>query len=74
MWADEHPEHRIDRVRRGQVAPEEQAALDRHLVSCSVCAAQVSLAQRFERELASRPRDLLFDQRAVEEAMQRMQR
>jgi anti-sigma factor RsiW len=72
MWADEHPEHRIDRVRRGELAPEEKAALDRRLASCSVCAGQVSLAQRFERELSSRPRDPLLDQRAVEGAMQRM--
>jgi hypothetical protein len=74
MRADEHPEELIDRASRAGLAPEEQAALERHLASCSACAGQLSLAQRFERELAPQPRDQLVYQRAVEGAIQRMQR
>jgi hypothetical protein len=74
MRADEHPEELIDRARRGGLAPEEQIALDRHVVGCSACAGQLSLAQRFERELAPQPRDELMYQRAVEGAIERMQR
>ena len=74
MRAEEHPEELIDRAARGGLGPEEQAALDRHLGGCSACAAQVSLAPRFERELAPQPRDSALDLRAFETAMRRMQR
>jgi len=74
MTANEHPEELIDRARRGGLAPEEQAALERHLAGCSVCAAQLTLAPRFEQELAPQPRDQLLYQRAVEGAILRMQR
>jgi hypothetical protein len=39
-----------------------------------VCAGQVALAPRFERELAPQPRDELVYQRAVDGAIQQMQR
>jgi tetratricopeptide (TPR) repeat protein len=74
MRADEHPEALIDRARRGGLAPEEQAVLERHLVGCSVCAAELALAPRFERELAPQPRDQLLYQRAIEGAVERLQR
>jgi hypothetical protein len=74
MSGDRHPEELIDRARRSALAPEEQAALERHLAGCSVCAGQVSLAARFERDLAPQPRDELLYQRAVEGAIQRLQR
>jgi anti-sigma factor RsiW len=74
MSAEKHPEELIDRARRGGLAPEEQATLERHLGVCPVCAGQLSLAQRFERELAAQPRDHLLYQRAVEAAVGRMQR
>jgi TolA-binding protein len=78
MRADEHPhlhpEDLIDRARRGPLAPDEQSVLERHLGGCSVCAAQLSLAPRFERELAPQPRDELMYQRAVDGAIQRMPR
>ena len=74
MRGDEHQEHLIDRAQSGELAPKERAALERHLVSCSVCSAQVSLARWFKRELAPRPRDAVLYQRAVEGAIQRMLR
>ncbi|HLK91776.1 MAG TPA: hypothetical protein VKZ18_17935 [Polyangia bacterium] len=73
MNAQEHPEDLIDRARRGGLPPDAQAALDRHLRDCSVCAGQVALAARFERELAPQPRDHLMYQRAVEGALARLQ-
>ena len=74
MRAEEHPEELIDRAQRGGLPPAEQATLDRHLADCPVCAGQVSLAPRLERELAAQPRDELIYQRALERAMQRIQR
>jgi hypothetical protein len=74
MIADEHPEELIDRARRGVLPPDAQATLDRHLRDCSVCATQVALAPRFERELAPQPRDHLLYDRAVEGAIARMRR
>jgi len=72
MRADEHPEALIDRALHGALDPEAQATLDRHLAACSVCAAQVSLAPRFERELAPQARDEALDLRALDAAMLRM--
>jgi tetratricopeptide (TPR) repeat protein len=72
MRADEHPEELIDRATRGALDPDAQATLDRHLAGCAVCAAQVSLAPRFEREIAPQPRDQVLDQRAFEAALHRM--
>jgi TolA-binding protein len=72
MTADQHPEELIDRARQAALDPEEQATLDRHLAACSACAAHLSLAPRFQRELASQPRDQLLDERAVEGAIRRM--
>jgi TolA-binding protein len=74
MRPDEHPEELIDRAKRGGLPPEQQAALERHVASCSVCAAELSLAQRFEQELAPQPRDQILYQRAAEAALQRLQR
>jgi len=74
MRADEHPEELIDRVRRGSLAPEEQATLQPHLEGCAVCALQISLVPQFEREVAPQLRDALLAERAVEVALQRMQR
>jgi len=73
MTAEEHPEGLIDRALRGVLDPQAQATLDRHLAGCPVCAAQVSLAPRFERELAPQARDQVLDERAFEAAMRRMQ-
>jgi TolA-binding protein len=72
MRVDEHPEELIDRALRGALDPEAQATLDRHVATCSVCAAQVSMAPRFERELAPQARDEALDLRALEAAMSRM--
>lgn len=72
MTADEHPEDLLDRATQGSLAPEQQAALNRHLAECPVCAAQLSLAPRFERDLAPQPRDQLLYERAVEGALNRM--
>ena len=73
MRAEAHPEDLIDRALRGVLEPDGQATLERHLAGCPVCAAQVSLAPRFERELVPQARDQLLDQRALEAAMRRMQ-
>jgi anti-sigma factor RsiW len=73
MRADEHPEALIDRAMRGALDPDAQATLERHLAACPVCAAQVSMAPRFERELAAQPRDAALDLRAFEAAMRRLQ-
>jgi len=73
MTADEHPEELLDRAIHGSLAPEQQATLDRHLAGCLVCAGQMSLAPRFERELAPQPRDQVLYQRAVEGAMRQLQ-
>ena len=73
MRAEEHPEALIDRAMRGAFDPQAQATLERHLAACSVCAAQVSMALRFERELAPQARDQVLDARAFEAAMRRMQ-
>jgi tetratricopeptide (TPR) repeat protein len=72
MSAEEHPEELIDRALRGALDPQAQATLDRHLAACTLCAAQVSLAPRFERELAPQPRDEALDLRALDAAMLRM--
>jgi len=74
MRAEEHPEELIDRARRGGLAPEEQATLERHVARCPVCTAELALAQRFERELAPHPRDEVLYQRAAEAAIQRIRR
>jgi hypothetical protein len=73
MMADEHPEELIDRAILGGLAPAEQATLDRHLATCPVCAEQVSLAPRFERELVPQRRDQVLYERAAEAAIRRMQ-
>ncbi len=73
MRGEEHPETLIDRAVRGPLEPEAQATLDRHLATCPECTEQVSLAPRFERELAPQPRDEILDLRAFEAAMRRMQ-
>jgi tetratricopeptide (TPR) repeat protein len=73
MRADEHPEALIDLAQQGALAPEEQASLQRHLDECAVCALQISLAPRFERELAPQPRDALLSERAVEAALESLQ-
>jgi len=73
MRAEEHPEALIDRAMRGPLDPEAQATLNRHLATCPECAEQVTLAPRFERELAPQPRDEILDMRAFEAAMRRMQ-
>ena len=73
MRVDEHPEALIDRARQGALAPDEQASLQRHLDDCAVCALQISLAPRFERELAPQPRDALLSERAVEGALESLQ-
>ena len=74
MTADHHPEELIDRAIRGALDPDEQSTLDRHLAHAPRAQAHVALAPRFEQELAPQPRDEILDQRAVEAAMQRMQR
>ena len=71
---DEHPEALIDRAQQGALDPAEQAILQRHLEACAVCALQLSLAPRFERELAPRARDALLSERAVEGALENLQR
>jgi hypothetical protein len=73
MRSEEHPEALIDRAMRGALDPDGQVTLEQHLAACSVCAAQLSLAPRFERELAPQARDQVLDVRALEAAMRRMQ-
>jgi len=73
MTADQHPEDLIDRAVQGRLEPAEQAALNHHLAGCAACAAHVSLAPRFARDLAPQARDAALDQRAIEAAMARMQ-
>jgi hypothetical protein len=73
MRADEHPEELIDRARWGGLDAGEQAILQRHVGACAACALQLSLAPRFEREVAPQPRDLLLSERAVEGALRRLQ-
>jgi tetratricopeptide (TPR) repeat protein len=73
MRADEHPEALIDRAQQGALTPQEQASLQRHLDECAVCALQISLAPRFERELAPQSRDALLSERAVERALESLQ-
>ncbi len=73
MRIEEHPEELIDRALHGALDPGAQSTLDGHLATCPECAAQVSLAPRFERELAPQPRDEALDLRAFEAAMLRMQ-
>jgi hypothetical protein len=73
MRADEHPEELIDRAQRGGLDADEQTILQRHLEGCAVCALQLSLASRFERELGPQPRDALSSERAVEGAMRVLQ-
>jgi hypothetical protein len=74
MIADEHPEDLIDRARVGALPPDAQATLERHLRDCPVCAGQLALAGRFEREVAPQPRDHILYERAVAGAMARMER
>lgn len=69
---EEHPEGLIDGARRGGLDPGQQVMLTRHLAECPACEAEVSLAPRFERELAPQPRDAMLDAHAVEAAMRRM--
>jgi tetratricopeptide (TPR) repeat protein len=73
VTADEHPEDLLDRARQGGLPSAEQTTLEHHLAQCAVCAVQLSLAPRFERELAPQPRDELLYQRAAERAIQRLQ-
>jgi len=73
MRPDEHPEELIDRAQRGGLDADEQAMLQQHLALCSVCALQLTLASRFERELGPHPRDALSSERAVEGAMRLLQ-
>jgi hypothetical protein len=73
MTSHEHPEELIDRAKQGALDADHQAVLDRHLATCVTCAAHLSMAPRFERELAPQPRDQILDERAVEAAMLRMQ-
>jgi len=74
MTRDPHPEELIDRAMRGAIGAEERVALKRHMDSCAVCAEQVALARRFQRELAAQPRDQLICRRAAEAAIRRMLR
>jgi hypothetical protein len=71
---DEHPEDLIDRLAYGGLAPEEQNTLAGHLERCVVCAAQLSLAQLFERQIAPRPLDELTSERSAEAAIRRLRR
>ena len=73
MRAGEHPEELIDRAGRGGLDPDEQAMLRQHLDACSACALQLSLAPRFERDMAPQPRDALLSERAAEGAMRILQ-
>ena len=72
MRANEHPEELLDRAGRGGLDADEQAALQRHLEACSVCALQLALSSRFERELAPQARDAVLSERAVEGALRRL--
>lgn len=74
MMTEEHPEELIDRARRGALGPEEQAKLEQHLAICAACMEHLDLGPRFERELASQPRDELLVAHALDAAMPRMQR
>ena len=70
----EHPEELIDRAMHGALDARERSDLNHHLATCEACAGLLTLAPRFERDLAAQPQDELLDRRAVEAAMQKMQR
>ena len=74
MMTDHHPEELLDRAGRGALDAGEEASLNRHLAACEACAGLLTHASWIEREIAPQPRDEILDRRAVEAAMQRMQR
>jgi tetratricopeptide (TPR) repeat protein len=74
MTAHQHPEELIERATLGALDADEQSYLDRHLASCGVCSAELALRPRFARELAPQPRDEILVRRALEGAMQRIER
>ena len=72
MTLDEHPEELIDLALAGGLAAADRATLDRHLMSCRACAAQLAHAHTFEADSAAQPRDANLDRRAIEAALGRV--
>ena len=69
---EEHPEDLIDRALAGGLAAAERARLDKHLLACGACAAQIAHAGAFEADIAAQPRDSNLNRRAIEAAMGRL--
>ena len=61
MTLDEHPEELLDQALAGGLAAADRATLDRHLMACRVCAAQLAHAHTFEADVAAHPRDANLD-------------
>jgi len=77
MNIDQHPEDLVDlvdRAMRRALDAREQSTLDSHLATCEACAGLLAVAPQFQRELVPQPQDEILDRRAVQAAMQRMQR
>ena len=72
MTLDEHPEELLDQALAGGLAAADRATLDRHLMACRACAAQLAHAHTFEADVAAHPRDANLDRRAVEAALGRV--
>jgi transmembrane sensor len=65
-----HPsEELIRRAARDELGPGEQSGLDRHLVACATCAAELEARRIFHVSLAREPLDDARDSEAVERAM-----
>ena len=45
-----HPDHLLDRARRGALSPDERQRLGAHLASCRACAWEQAATDDFERE------------------------
>jgi TolA-binding protein len=56
-----HPEHLIDRARRGEASEDELTRLNAHLKNCTACSFEMAAAQGFDRDAEA----LFKDSRAV---------
>jgi ferric-dicitrate binding protein FerR (iron transport regulator) len=69
----EHPESLMDQAIRGELGPEEQAALDRHLAGCAECATEWEGVQIFRAAMAPGSQDDALNHAAVEKALARLE-
>jgi transmembrane sensor len=68
-----HPEGLLDRAIRGELGAGERAALDRHTIDCSMCAAELEGARIFRAVTAPGKQDEAFFRTAINGAMARLQ-